>query len=78
MRAQRDDRYALYQIRRRITWFAKRLVSRDEMGRPIGCKPLKEAIRTAATAEDVHAALDRFSAGGLRHWAEEELEEAAA
>ncbi len=66
MRAHNDDRYAMFQIRRRISWFAKTLVSRDERNRPVGCKPLKEAIRTAAGPDDVLAALAAFAAGGLR------------
>lgn len=78
MRTQRDDHYALVQIRRRITWFAKRLVVRDERGKAIGCKPLKEAIRTATTPEDVHRALDQFLAGGLRCWTTDAEAELAA
>jgi tRNA-dihydrouridine synthase B len=68
MRTQRDERYAMYQIRRRISWFGKRL------NRGI-CRPLKEAIRTAPDAAAVHAALDEFLAGGLRGGRAEELEE---
>jgi tRNA-dihydrouridine synthase len=49
--------YAMTHVRRRISWFAKRLGP---------CKPLKEAVRTARTPGDVHAALDAFLAGGLR------------
>lgn len=66
MREQRDERYALYQIRRRISWFAKRLITHDPRGKPIGCKPLKEAVRNAANADDVRRTLDEFLAGGLR------------
>lgn len=69
MRTQRDERYAMYQIRRRISWFGKRL------NRGI-CRPLKEAIRTAPDAAAVHGALDEFLAGGLRGGRpESELEE---
>ncbi len=57
MLEHRDERYALNHIRRRITWFGKRLGP---------CKPLKEAVRTAENAAAVHAALDEFLAGGLR------------
>ena len=53
----RGEHYAMDQIRRRISWFAKRLGP---------CKPLREAIRLAAHPADVHAALDAFLAGGLR------------
>jgi len=66
MRAHNDDRYAMFQIRRRISWFTKTLVTRDERNRPVGCKPLKEAIRNAGGPEDVLAALEAFAAGGLR------------
>jgi tRNA-dihydrouridine synthase B len=51
MRTFRDDRYALMQINRRISWFAKRINGGH-------CKPLKEAIRLARTPEEVHRALD--------------------
>jgi nifR3 family TIM-barrel protein len=57
MRRQRDDRYAMYQVRRRISWFAKNLGP---------CRPLKEAVRLAAGPEDVYRALELFAAGGLR------------
>lgn len=53
----RDEHYAMYQIRRRISWFAKRLGP---------CKPLRERIRVAGSAGDVVAALDEFESGGLR------------
>ncbi len=79
MREHNDDRYAMFQIRRRISWFAKDLVARDERNRPIGCKPLKEAIRTAQGPNDVLAALDSFAKGGLRSWAgQEAIEEIEA
>jgi tRNA-dihydrouridine synthase B len=70
MREHRDDHYALIQLRRRISWFAKRLVERTERGF-VGCKPLKEAVRLAADTAAVHAALDEFLAGGLRSGAGE-------
>lgn len=63
MRAFRDDRYAMMQIRRRIAWFGKRLGP---------CKPLKERVRTAPDPEAVHGALDEFLAGGLRWFPREE------
>ena len=53
----RDEHYAMYQIRRRISWFGKRLGP---------CKPLRERIRLASGVADVAAALDEFEAGGLR------------
>lgn len=78
MRDQRDDRYAMYQIRRRVSWFAKRLVVREEGARPVGCKPFKEAMRHAAGPDDVYAALETFEAGGLRSWADDAAEQDAA
>jgi tRNA-dihydrouridine synthase len=59
MRHQRDDHYAMFQIRRRISWFGKTLAE----GR---CRPLKEAVRLAAGPDDVYRALEEFAAGGLR------------
>lgn len=61
MRTERDDRYAMMHMRRRISWFAKRLGP---------CKPLREMIRTAPDPATVHAAFDGFLAGGLRSGAE--------
>lgn len=71
MRSQRDDRYALVQITRRISWFAKRLQRPLPNGKLEGLKPFKEAIRTATSADQVHEALDRFLAGELRSGAED-------
>ncbi len=53
----RDERYAMNHIRRRVAWFGKKLGP---------CKPLREAVRTAAGPAEVFAALDEFLAGGLR------------
>jgi tRNA-dihydrouridine synthase len=78
MRTQRDDRYAMYQIRRRISWFAKRLIITSDTGHPIGCKPFKEAIRNAPGPDEVHRALDALAAGGLRSWDAEPAEQDAA
>lgn len=64
----RDEHYCMYQIRRRITWFGKRL-GRDEFSRsgmPVGCRPLKEAVRNAKSSPEVFDLLDRFTAGELR------------
>ncbi|MBX3357831.1 MAG: tRNA dihydrouridine synthase DusB [Phycisphaeraceae bacterium] len=55
----RHEHYAMTQVRRRISWFAKRLGP---------CKPLREAIRLARGPDDIHAALDLFAAGGLRRF----------
>jgi tRNA-dihydrouridine synthase B len=57
MRQCRDDRYAMFQINRRVTWFAKRLPP---------CKPFMEAMRTAKIPGDVYECLDRYLAGELR------------
>ncbi|MBL8964875.1 MAG: tRNA-dihydrouridine synthase [Phycisphaeraceae bacterium] len=66
MRHTHDDRYALFQINRRVSWFARNLVETDPRGKPVGVKPLKEAIRLAVLPDQVHDALDRFLRGGLR------------
>ncbi len=71
MREYRGDHYAMTQIRRRIAWFAKRMIRKDPVtGRIMGVKPLKEAIRVAAGPADVHVAFDRFAAGELNQFAE--------
>lgn len=54
MRELRGDHYAMTQIRRRISWFAKRLGP---------CKPMREAVRLAPGPEKVESALDRFLQG---------------
>jgi len=70
MLEHRDDRYAMFQIRRRVSWFSKRLQRKLENGRMEGVKPFKEAMRMAKGPEEVHLILDQFMAGGLRSWAE--------
>jgi nifR3 family TIM-barrel protein len=62
----RDEHYAMVQIRRRMTWFAKRLMTFDERGRIVGVKPLKEAVRNSKSPLEVNRHLDTFLAGGLR------------
>ncbi len=57
MHQERGEKYAMMHIRRRISWFAKRLGP---------CKPFKEAVRTAPSPAAVHGAFDEFLAGGLR------------
>lgn len=69
MREQRDDRYAMFQINRRVSWFAKRLGFVDPItGLParLSVKPFKETVRTATTPEMVYEAFDRYIAGELR------------
>jgi tRNA-dihydrouridine synthase len=73
----RDEHYAMVQIRRRMTWFAKRLMTLDERGRIVGVKPLKEAVRNSKSPLEVNRHLDTFLAGGLRGGAYE-TEEAGA
>jgi tRNA-dihydrouridine synthase B len=59
MRQHQSDRYAMFQIRRRISWFGKRLSGGI-------CRPLKEAIRIAEDPDAVHRTLDLYLAGELR------------
>jgi tRNA-dihydrouridine synthase len=69
MRRQRDDRYALFQINRRVSWFAKRLgFVNPATGDParLSVKPFKEAVRTAASPDAVYDAFDLYQDGGLR------------
>jgi nifR3 family TIM-barrel protein len=54
----RGEHYAMTHIRRRISWFAKRINGGHR-------KELKEAIRTAAEPADVYAALDGWASGDL-------------
>ena len=63
----RGEHYAMVQIRRRMSWFGKRLGQElDHRGRPVGCKPLKEAVRLAQSPAQVVEHLAEFEAGGLR------------
>lgn len=62
----RGEHYAMVQIRRRMTWFAKRLMTTDARGRVVGVKPLKEAVRNAQSPSEVSDRFDDFLAGGLR------------
>lgn len=62
----RGEHYAMVQIRRRMTWFAKRLMSTDSRGRVVGVKPLKEAVRNARNPTEVSDRFDDFLAGDLR------------
>lgn len=66
MREYRDDHYAMFQIRRRISWFSKRLLTEEEKAARMGCKPLKEVMRAAQGPDVVYSALEQFLAGGLR------------
>jgi tRNA-dihydrouridine synthase len=74
MRAQRDERYALFQIQRRISWFAKRMQRPLANGKMESVKPFKEAVRTARSTGDVLAALEAFGVGGLRGGVDEPQE----
>jgi tRNA-dihydrouridine synthase B len=66
MREQRDDRYALFQINRRISWFAKNMQRELDNGKLESIKPFKEAIRLAHGPDAVYEALERFGRGELR------------
>ncbi|MCX5688477.1 MAG: tRNA-dihydrouridine synthase [Planctomycetota bacterium] len=66
MRQYRDDRYALFQINRRVSWFARHLQRTLPNGKLESVKPFKEAIRVSRTADAVLEALARFEAGELR------------
>ena len=74
MQEYRDERYAMWQIQRRISWFAKKMAAKLPDGRMESVKPFKEAVRTTKTPADVEACLDQFLAGGLRGGAEAEEE----
>lgn len=65
MLEQREERYAMFQINRRISWFAKRLGFNPD-GTRSGVKRLKEAVRNAKTPSEVHEILDGYLAGGYR------------
>ena len=77
MRTQRDDRYAIYQINRRVSWFAKRLQRDLGNGKLESIKPFKEAMRNVKDANLVHEIIDRFAAGELRGGHEEPAESLA-
>ncbi len=67
MLAFRGEHYAMVQIRRRITWFGKRLGREpDDRGVPVGCRNFKDAMREAQSPAHVHELLDRYGAGELR------------
>ncbi len=78
MRQHRDDRYALWQISRRMSWFAKKMAAKLPDGRMESVRPFKEAVRTARAPDDVYDALERFARGELRGGIERETEEAEA
>jgi len=66
MREHADDRYAVCQINRRVSWFARSLQREFENGKLESIKPFKEAVRKATSPGQVYDALDRFAAGELR------------
>jgi len=59
MARYRTEQYAMVQIRRRITWFGKRINGG-------ACKRLKRAVSEAADRAEVHSVLDRYLAGEFR------------
>lgn len=72
MRQHRDDRYALWQIQRRISWFAKKMQAKLPDGRMESIKPFREAVRVSKTPDEIYTVLDQFGNGGLRGGAESE------
>jgi len=85
MRANRDDRYAIFQINRRISWFAKNMQRTLPNGKRETIKPFKEAVRLAKGADAIYEALERFGNGELRgpsedfeHVSAESVEDATA
>lgn len=75
----RGEHYAMVQMRRRMSWFGKRLGRElDYRGSPVGCKPLREAMRMAKTPDEARELLARFGAGELRGGAVEHEEAAAS
>lgn len=62
----RGERYAMTHIQRRISWMGKKLGP---------CKPLREAVRVAASPAEVEHALDDFLAGNLRSFPAEAASE---
>lgn len=77
MRQYRDERYALWQIQRRISWFAKKMQARLPDGRMESIKPFREAVRVSKGPDEIYAALELFGRGGLRGGVEEQVEEGA-
>ncbi len=77
MRQNRDDRYALWQIQRRISWFAKKMQAQLPDGRMESIKPFREAVRVSKGPDEIYAALELFGRGGLRGGVEERVEEGA-
>jgi nifR3 family TIM-barrel protein len=56
MLEHRGEHYAMTQMRRRVSWFAKRMTVP-------GCRRFREAVRTAADPAAVRDAIERFRAG---------------
>lgn len=55
MRQYRGDHYAMFQVRRRVSWFAKRLRG--------PCKAFREAVRLAEDPAAVYAAIEAYLSG---------------
>jgi tRNA-dihydrouridine synthase len=70
MRENQGERYAIYQINRRVSWFAKTLQRDLGNGRFESIKPFKEAMRSAKASDQVYEILERFERGELRSGAE--------
>ncbi|MAY73375.1 MAG: hypothetical protein CMJ31_01375 [Phycisphaerae bacterium] len=58
MRTYRGDAYALHKIRQKISWLGKGISGSH-------CRPLKEAVRSASSVEDVTLAVESWRASGV-------------
>ncbi len=68
MRRYRGDHYAMFQIRRRVSWFSKRLRG--------PCKAFREQVRLAPDPAAVYAALEQYAECGMSLHAATDLAEA--
>jgi nifR3 family TIM-barrel protein len=76
MREHRGDHYAMVQMRRRVSWFAKTLQRPLDNGKMESIKPFKEAVRHADQPAEILDLLARFQAGELRGGSEALAEQA--
>ncbi len=65
MRQYRGDHYAMFQVRRRVSWFAKRLRG--------PCKAFREEVRLAPDPAAVYGAIEAYLAGDAERDAEVSL-----
>ncbi len=66
MREHRGDHYAMVQMRRRVSWFAKTLQRPLGNGKMESIKPFKDSMRRAASPAEILEHLARFQSGELR------------